>query len=129
MGIATDKLVSLAPIILETIIKLLHPHMNLVEIAEEASPAIDKLIKKYKDQGLKFVGGTFKILLDNPDGFAVSYELFFQDNEDNWQKAYNTSKKMEADYYLTKEAWDTLKTNKIISYDIEEPTDISLKEN
>jgi len=125
MAIVTDKLISLAPMILETIVKLLHPRMNLVEIAEEASPAIDKLIKKYKNQGLKFVGGAFKIILDNPDGFAVSYELFFQDNEDNWHKANNTSKKMEADYYLTNEAWEELKAKKIVSYDIEEPTDVS----
>ena len=117
----TEQLASLASAAIEAILGMLKPHMELEDIPKEASPAVDKLIRKYKSEGLNFIGGKFQIVLVKPDGFAVGYELFFQDADEQWHKADNLSKKMDARLHLSPTAWNELKTKTIMSWEIADP--------
>jgi hypothetical protein len=81
--------------------------------------AIDEMKEKYiEENDWTYVGGrlNFQMSSKNDDKVVISYELYFQDMQENWQKAGAESDVFASNFTL--EALDDIKTNGIISYEV-----------
>ena len=96
-------------------------NMSLDDIVEKYSPIIDAIIKKHQKQNLTFSAGKFKIAQINNTAFTIGFELYFQDDENNWIKAAKTSDALSAADWLSDVAWQELQNVKEKIYDVEAP--------
>ena len=94
--------------------------LSFEELNEYFSKDIDILILLTEKEGVKFVGGIFKIALNDDKNFKTSYQLYFK-NKDG--KFLNKSAESDAFLleYLTNEAQEKLKKEKKIEFEINEP--------
>ena len=99
---------------------IIKPNMELDELAKIYSEKLDSNIRDEQNKGLRYVGGTFKISYANERYFNLSYELYFQDKNDEWIKKDAKSKPQKTDY-LTDKSLAELRTKKEIAYEIDEP--------
>ena len=95
-------------------------NMELDELAKVYSTKLDGIIRDEQAKGLKYVGGTFKISYANGKFFNLSFELYFQDANDEWVKKASKSKPQNIEY-LTDKALAELRAQKEILYEIDEP--------
>ena len=101
--------------------EIFRPNMSLDEVAENYSPIIDDIIKKYEKEGVTFSAGKFKIGCVDEKNFNLGFELYFQDDQKNWSKVAKTSNPMDAQEWLSPEAWQELQSVKEKVYDVEAP--------
>ncbi|MDO5019172.1 MAG: hypothetical protein Q4E29_01705 [Lachnospiraceae bacterium] len=93
---------------------------SIEEWAEIAIKGVDKVKKKVVEQnGWKYIGGKLNFQLSETisDKVVISYELYYQDSDKNWQKV-----SAESDMYVsnfTLEALEDIKTNGKVSYEVE----------
>lgn len=99
---------------------IIKPNMELDEIAKVYSEKLDGTIFDEQAKGNKYVGGTFKILYANERYFNLSFELYFQDKNDEWVKKDSKSKPQKTEY-LSEKALSELRSKKEITYEIDEP--------
>ena len=63
--------------------------MSVEEWAEIAIEGVDKIKDRaVEDEGLRYVGGKLKFAMSekSADKVAISFELYFQDDNDEWHK-------------------------------------------
>ena len=107
--------------VLDTFLNVvINPNMELDEIAKVYSEKLDGTIIDEQAKGNKYVGGTFKILYANEKYFNLSFELYFQDKNDEWVKKDSKSKPQKTEY-LSEKALNELRSKKEITYEIDEP--------
>ena len=99
---------------------VIEPNMALDEIAKIYSAKLDGIIRNEQAKGLKYVGGTFKISYADEKYFNLSFELYFQDENDEWVKKDSKSKPQKVEY-LNDDALAELRAQKEIIYEIDEP--------
>lgn len=93
---------------------------TIEEWAEIAIKGVDKVKNKVVEQnGWKYIGGklNFQLSETTSDKVVISYELYYQDSDKNWQKV-----SAESDMYasnFTLEALEDIKTNGKVSYEVE----------
>ena len=93
---------------------------SIEEWAEIAIKGVDKVKNKVVEQnGWKYIGGKLNFQLSEAisDKVVISYELYYQDSDKNWQKV-----SAESDMYasnFTLEALEDIKTNGKVSYEVE----------
>lgn len=93
---------------------------SIEEWAEIAIKGVDKVKNKVVEQnGWKYIGGKLNFQLSETisDKVVISYELYYQDSDKNWQKV-----SAESDMYasnFTLEALEDIKTNGKVSYEVE----------
>lgn len=95
-------------------------NLELDELAKIYSEKLDGIIRDEQAKGLNYVGGTFKISYADEKFFNLSFELYFQDEKDEWVKKAAKSKPQKIDY-LNAKAVDELRAQKEIVYEIDEP--------
>ena len=100
--------------------EILRPNLDLENILDMYSPKLDDIIRDCQRQGLKYAAGKFRILRVREKEFAVSFEMYFKDKDDKWQKVSNMSETQDASC-LTEEAWKTLQERRILDWPIEAP--------
>ena len=105
----------------DTLKEIFRPNMSLDEVAENYSPIIDDIIKKYEKEGVKFSAGKFKISCVDEKNFNLGFELYFQDDKKNWSKVAKTSNPMDAKEWLSAEGWQELQSVKEKVFDVEAP--------
>lgn len=107
--------------VLDTFLNVvINQNMELDELAKIYSEKLDSNIRDEQAKGLKYVGGTFKISYANEKYFNLSYELYFQDENDEWVKK-NAKSNPQKTEYLSENALTELRTKKEIIYEIDEP--------
>ena len=107
--------------VLDTFLNVvINPNMELDELAKIYSEKLDGNIRDEQAKGLKYVGGTFKISYANEKYFNLSYELYFQDKNDEWIKK-NAKSNPQKTEYLNEKALSELRSKKEITYEIDEP--------
>ena len=89
--------------------EIFSPDMTFKDIIDKYSPIVDDVIRKLESASLKFVGGDFKITALDGNNFVCSYELYFNDKKNKWQKSASTSEPMDMNYWLSKETRSELK--------------------
>ena len=94
--------------------------MELDELAKIYSAKLDGIIRDEQSKGLKYVGGTFKISYVDEKTFNLAFELYFQDENDEWIKKASKSKPQKSEY-LNEKAFAELRAQKEIVYEIDEP--------
>ena len=99
---------------------IISPNMELDELAKIYSEKLDGIIRGEQAKGLKYVGGTFKISYAEENFFNLSFDLYFQDKNDDWVKKDAKSKPQKAEY-LNDKAFAELRAQKEIVYEIDEP--------
>ncbi|MBQ9927313.1 MAG: hypothetical protein IJO65_05000 [Lachnospiraceae bacterium] len=93
---------------------------SIEEWAEIAIKGVDKVKNKVVEQnGWKYIGGklNFQLSETTSDKVVISYELYYQDSDKNWQKV-----SAESDMYasnFTLESLEDMKTNGKASYEVE----------
>lgn len=93
---------------------------SIEEWAEIAIKGVDKVKNKVVEQnGWKYIGGKLNFQLSETisDKVVISYELYYQDSDKNWQRV-----SAESDMYasnFTLEALEDIKTNGKVSYEVE----------
>lgn len=112
-----DALVNTARDTLESVIT---GRRSIDEWAEIAIKGVDKL-KEYiaKQYNWKYIGGklNFEISASNLDKVIVSFELYYQDDYNKWQKVG-----AESDMYasnFTKDAINDMEVSGRVSYEVE----------
>ena len=103
---------------------IIETKMELDELAKIYSTKLDGIIRDEQAKGLKYVGGTFKIAYADEKFFNLSFELYFQDENDEWVKKDSKSKPQKVEY-LTDKALAELRAQKEIVYEIDEPEPIT----
>lgn len=103
------------------------------EISEEPTTKIDdfpkiffgKMIKiilqEEKETAHKYVGGNFSINYEDSEHYSCSYELYFQDDNEELYKTEQKSKPLSNEK-LFPEARKELAEEKIITFEIPEPS-------
>ena len=99
-------------------------NMELDELAKVYSAKLDGIIRDEQAKGLKYVGGTFKIAYADEKNFNLSFELYFQDENDEWVKKDSKSKPQNIEY-LTDKALTELRAQREIVYEIDEPEPVT----
>lgn len=99
---------------------IIQPDMDLDELAKIYSEKLDGIIRDEQKKGLDYVGGNFKISYVNEKFFDLSFELYFQDEKDEWFKKHSKSKPQKIEY-LNEKAVAELRAQKEIVYEIDEP--------
>ncbi|MBO6303865.1 MAG: hypothetical protein J6M62_02170 [Selenomonadaceae bacterium] len=108
--------------------RLLNSSMELDEFKEIYTKPLDKIILfEEENTGNKFVGGEFKIFLMDSRNFGISYSLYFQDENEKWQKMTAKSNPMD-NFYLSPGALQELTEKRTIVYDVETPNEEARKE-
>ena len=100
--------------------------MGLEELAQVYSEPLDNLILKEMKNGLKYVGGSFDVKYLKDTVFETSYELYFQNEKNEWIKKEAKSKPQPIEY-LKVEAAKELKEKKKVSFEIDPPKETSQK--
>lgn len=103
---------------------IISQNMELDELAKIYSAKLDGIIHNEQAKGLKYVGGTFKISYTDENFFNLSFELYFQDENDEWVKKDAKSKPQKTEY-LNDNALAELRVQKEIVYEIDEPEPIA----
>ncbi len=99
---------------------VIKPNMELDELAEVYSKKLDSTIRDEQSKKLKYVGGSFKISYANEKYFNLSFELYFQNENDEWVKKDAKSNPQKTEY-LSEKALAELRAKKEIVYEIDEP--------
>lgn len=99
---------------------VINTNMELDELAKIYSAKLDGIIRDEQAKALKYVGGNFKISYADEKFFNLSFELYFQDENDEWVKKAAKSKPQKVEY-LTGKAFAELRAQKEIVYEIDEP--------
>ena len=94
--------------------------MELDELAEVYSKKLDSTIRDEQSKKLKYVGCSFKISYANEKYFNLSFELYFQNENDEWVKKDAKSNPQKTEY-LSEKALAELRAKKEIVYEIDEP--------
>ena len=103
---------------------IISPNMELDELAKIYSAKLDGIVRNEQAKGLTYVGGTFKIFYADENFFNLSFELYFQDENDEWVKKDAKSKPQKTEY-LNDNALAELRAQKEIVYEIDEPEPIA----
>lgn len=93
---------------------------SIEEWAEIAIKGVDKVKNKVVEQnGWKYIGGKLNFQLSETisDKVVISYELYYQDSDKNWQKVSTESDMYASNFTL--EALEDIKTNGKVSYEVE----------
>lgn len=98
---------------------ILSTDMELDELAAVYSKKLDGIIRAQQTKGLSYVGGTFKISYYSELYFYLSFELYFQDENDEWVKKNSTSEPQSTEY-LNDKALLELRGKREIVYEIDE---------
>lgn len=93
--------------------------MELDELADVYSKKLDGIIRDQQTKGLSYVGGTFKISYYSENFFYLSFELYFQDENDELVKKSSKSKPQSTEY-LNDKALSELRGKKKMVYEIDE---------
>ena len=93
--------------------------MELDELVAVYSKKLDGIIIDQKRKGLSYVGGTFKISYYSENFFYLSFDLYFQDENDELVKKSSKSKPQSTEY-LNDKALSELRGNKEIIYEIDD---------
>ena len=104
----------------EFMLRVVNSKISFDELNEFFSKDIDKIIINAKKEGLKFIGGIFKIELKTEKFFRISFQLFFKNVEGKFLTKVAESDDMLLEY-LTKESIEELKNNKIVEFEVDEP--------
>ena len=108
--------------VFRSVSKLLTSSMELDEFKEIYTKPLDRIIlSEEKRTGNKFVGGEFKIFYIDARSFGLSYSLYFQNAQQEWQKMSAKSDAVDT-YHLSAEALRELGEKRTIIYDVEEPS-------
>ena len=100
---------------------LLRPNMELEDIKQITFPRFQKLIKDYEKKGLQYGGGKLYVKYDDDAHFQLEFEMYFRDEDERWHKVANESEKRDI-YLLEDSLIKTLKTLKVVEFQIETPT-------
>ena len=93
--------------------------MELDELVAVYSKKLDGIIIDQKRKGLSYVGGTFKISYYSENFFYLSFDIYFQDENDELVKKSSKSKPQSTEY-LTDKALSELRGKKEIIYEIDD---------
>ena len=93
--------------------------MELDELVAVYSKKLDGIIIDQKRKGLSYVGGTFKISYYSENFFYLSFDLYFQDENNELVKKSSKSKPQSTEY-LNDKALSELRCNKEIIYEIDD---------
>ena len=93
--------------------------MELDELVAVYSKKLDGIIIDQKRKGLSYVGGTFKISYYSENFFYLSFDIYFQDENDELVKKSSKSKPQSTEY-LNDKALSELRGNKEIIYEIDD---------
>ena len=95
--------------------------LGLVDFVKTHDPIVDKFIQhKLKTTKLKYIGGEFKIYYIDESYFGINISLYFQNEQNKYIKTkyeYKTHNRRK----LTTEAFDELRKEKTIVFEIDEP--------
>ena len=106
--------------VVETFLRvILSTDMELDELAAVYSKKLDGIIRDQQTKGLGYVGGTFKISYYSENFFYLSFDLYFQDENDELVKKSSKSKPQSTEY-LNDKAWSELCGKKEIIYEIDD---------
>lgn len=107
---------------------LLRPNMELEDIKQITFPRFQKLIKEYEKKGLQYGGGKLYVKYNDDEHFKLEFEMYFRDEEERWHKVANESEMRDIqllEYSLIK----TLKTLKVVEFQIDAPTSEKVEKN
>lgn len=104
----------------EFMLRVVNSKISFDELNDLFSKDIDKIIINARKEGLKFIGGIFKIELKDEKNFRISFQLFFKNVEGKFLTKAAESDDMLLEY-LTEEAQKELKDSKVIEFEIDEP--------
>ena len=93
--------------------------MELDELVAVYSKKLDGIIIDQKRKGLSYVGGTFKISYYSENFFYLSFDIYFQDENDELVKKSSKSKPQSTEY-LNDKALSELRGKKEIIYEIDD---------
>ena len=106
--------------VVETFLRgILSTDMELDELAAAYSKKLDGIIRDQQTKGLCYVGGTFKISYYSENFFYLSFDLYFQDENNELVKKSSKSKPQSTEY-LNDKALSELRGNKEIIYEIDD---------
>lgn len=112
-GVVTNFLESIGPL-------LPVGQMELTEMAEIYSNAMDKMIDEEQLKGNRFAGGKFIITYIDDTGFQLSYDLYFKNREGKWLRKSSASGKQDMKYF-SPEAVDRLRAEKKVEFPVYAP--------
>lgn len=104
----------------EFMLRVVNSKLSFEELNGLFSEDIDKIIINGKNEGLKFIGGIFKIIKKDEKIFRVSFQLYFKTKTGKFLTKASESDDMLIEY-LTEEAHKELNDNKVIEFEINEP--------
>lgn len=95
--------------------------LTLDEFAHKSSKEIDRIILKKMNEGNEFIAGRFKLNYLNDTTFNFSFDIYLKNpKEPDYMKINGNSKVIDM-ARLQPEAFQELKLNKEVAFEIEEP--------
>lgn len=104
----------------DTVESIITGRRTLEEWAEISIKGVDKIKDRVVKEGeLRYIGGklNFAISVKNTNKVVISFELYFLDGNNKWQKIGADSDLLASNF--TVEAIDEIKTHGVISYEVE----------
>lgn len=105
-----------AKFLLETafnsVTKSFSKNMSLEEVTEKYSPKLKNIVEQYRNEGLAYQAGRFKIIHLDDESFALNFDLYFTDSDGKWINAENTSSALDSKTWLSPSARIDLREEK-----------------
>jgi len=99
---------------------LFKSNMELTEIANIYGKRLDEVILSEEKNGLTYAGGMLHINYLNEVSFETAYELYFQDQNNEWVKKEAKSKPQKMNF-LNETSKAELQKNNKVSFEIDPP--------